>query len=85
MSKEVKKSVSAPVAQLDRASVFGTEGWGFDSLRAHHLSRYSQHYLNCFYFKNANFFESFLRELLIPVSNGLINSCKIKGLREHRA
>ena len=22
-----------PVAQLDRASVFGTEGWGFDSLR----------------------------------------------------
>ena len=24
----------APVAQLDRASVFGTEGWGFESLRA---------------------------------------------------
>lgn len=24
---------SAPVAQLDRASVFGTEGWGFESLR----------------------------------------------------
>ena len=23
----------APVAQLDRASVFGTEGWGFESLR----------------------------------------------------
>src|ERR1019366_10080492 len=27
----------APVAQLDRASVFGTEGWGFKSLRAYHL------------------------------------------------
>ena len=25
---------SAPVAQLDRASDFGSEGWGFDSLRA---------------------------------------------------
>ena len=23
------------VAQLDRASVFGTEGWGFESLRAY--------------------------------------------------
>jgi hypothetical protein len=26
----------APIAQLDRASVFGTEGWGFKSLWAHH-------------------------------------------------
>ena len=26
-----------PVAQLDRASVFGTEGWGFDSLRGRHI------------------------------------------------
>jgi hypothetical protein len=25
---------SAPVAQLDRASVYGTEGWGFESLQA---------------------------------------------------
>jgi hypothetical protein len=25
-----------PVAQLDRASVFGTEGWGFEPLRGHH-------------------------------------------------
>ncbi len=25
---------NASVAQLDRASVFGTEGWGFESLRA---------------------------------------------------
>ena len=25
----------APVAQLDRASVFGTEGWGFESLRVY--------------------------------------------------
>ena len=30
MSKEF-----APVAQLDRASVFGTEGWGFESLQTH--------------------------------------------------
>ncbi len=27
----------APVAQLDRASVFGTEGWGFESLRVYSL------------------------------------------------
>lgn len=26
--------VRAPVAQLDSASVFGTEGWGFESLQA---------------------------------------------------
>ena len=25
----------APVAQLDSASVFGTEGWGFESLRVY--------------------------------------------------
>ena len=25
----------APVAQLDRASDFGSEGWGFKSLRAY--------------------------------------------------
>ena len=25
----------APVAQLDRASVFGTEGWGFEPLQAY--------------------------------------------------
>ena len=29
---------NAPVAQLDRASDFGSEGWGFESLRARHLS-----------------------------------------------
>jgi hypothetical protein len=29
----------APVAQLDRASDFESEGRGFDSLRAHHPSR----------------------------------------------
>ena len=27
----------APVAQLDRASDFGSEGWGFESLRARDL------------------------------------------------
>jgi hypothetical protein len=27
-------SADAPVAQLDRASDFGSEGWGFESLRA---------------------------------------------------
>ena len=29
--------VYASVAQLDRASVFGTEGWGFESLRAYYV------------------------------------------------
>ena len=28
----------APVAQLDRASVFGTEGWEFKSLRAYQIA-----------------------------------------------
>ena len=27
----------APVAQQDRASVFGTEGWGFESSRAYQI------------------------------------------------
>ena len=26
----------APLAQLDRASDYGSEGWGFDSLKARH-------------------------------------------------
>ena len=28
------RSVQAPVAQLDRALVYGTKGWGFESLQA---------------------------------------------------
>ena len=32
----VERKELAPVAQLDRASVFGTEGWGFESLRAYY-------------------------------------------------
>ena len=32
----VKFEASGPVAQLDRASDFGSEGWGFESLRARH-------------------------------------------------
>ena len=28
----------APVAQLDRASDFGSEGWGFKSLRAYGIA-----------------------------------------------
>ena len=29
----------APVAQLDRASDFGSEGWGFESLQACYIFR----------------------------------------------
>ena len=35
----------APVAQLDRASVYGTEGWGFKSLRAHQSSLKEESYI----------------------------------------
>ena len=30
-------AMCAPVAQLDRASDFGSEGWGFESLWVYHL------------------------------------------------
>ena len=30
------REAKAPIAQLDRASVYGTEGRGFESLWAHH-------------------------------------------------
>ena len=30
--------IGAPVAQLDRATVYGTVGWGFESSRAYHFS-----------------------------------------------
>ena len=33
-----KIQTDASVAQLDRASVFGTEGWGFESLRVYSFS-----------------------------------------------
>jgi hypothetical protein len=31
---------AVPVAQLDRASDFGSEGWGFESLQARHFSQF---------------------------------------------
>ena len=33
---------NAPVAQLDRASAYGAEGWGFKSLLAHWFQRCSR-------------------------------------------
>ena len=36
VKKVLPKEEIAPVAQLDRASDFGSEGLGFESLRAHH-------------------------------------------------
>jgi hypothetical protein len=33
----------APVAQLDRASDFGSEGWGFESLRARQIYPAERH------------------------------------------
>src|SRR5467141_1694667 len=36
--RAVLESAHGPVAQLDRASDFGSEGWGFDSLRGRHFS-----------------------------------------------
>ena len=38
LAKSFPQKAFAPVAQLDSASVFGTEGWGFESLRAYILS-----------------------------------------------
>src|SRR3981081_4824167 len=37
--RAVLESADGPVAQLDRASDFGSEGWGFDSLRGRHSKR----------------------------------------------
>ena len=34
-SSALRRSAQAPVAQLDRVPVFGTGGWGFESLRAY--------------------------------------------------
>lgn len=33
-------SIYALIAQLDRALDYGSKGWGFDSLWAHHLNIY---------------------------------------------
>ena len=44
-----KTKVCAPVAQLDRALVFGTKGWGFKSLRAHFkIVSFCETILKCF-------------------------------------
>ena len=37
MYRMIRGTIVAPVAQLDRASDYGSEGWGFKSLRVHHL------------------------------------------------
>ena len=36
LASRLRSSHHGPVAQLDRASVFGTEGWGFEPLRGRH-------------------------------------------------
>src|SRR6267154_3348246 len=36
--KSVIENPAVPVAQLDRASDFGSEGWGFESLQARSLT-----------------------------------------------
>jgi hypothetical protein len=41
------KYSQAPVAQLDRASAFGAEGWEFESLRAHQIFFASANALEC--------------------------------------
>src|SRR5258708_20641792 len=38
----IRLPAHGPVGQLDRASDFGSEGWGFDSLRGHHFGTPSQ-------------------------------------------
>jgi hypothetical protein len=37
LSFDFGEETDAPVAQLDRVSDYGSEGWGFKSLQAHHL------------------------------------------------
>lgn len=37
-SREVSSSDQSGRSSMDRASVFGTEGWGFESLRPGHVS-----------------------------------------------
>ena len=34
--KKKQKTEYAPLAQLDRALVYGTKGWGFELLKVHH-------------------------------------------------
>ena len=49
----------APVAQLDRASDYGSEGWGFDSLQARHFNKIRAvriFFSACFLFVKAKFF-----------------------------
>ena len=40
-------NTQASVAQLDRASVFGTEGWGFESSQAYYITSLTQRSYSC--------------------------------------
>jgi hypothetical protein len=51
--------VWAPVAQLDRASDYGSEGWGFESLRARRVAKSP-----CTAKQYRDFIIALLRELL---------------------
>lgn len=42
------EKASAPLAQLDRVSVYGTEGWGFELLMVRHSKMHIV--LMCFFF-----------------------------------
>ncbi len=37
ISYNIKAFISAPLAQLDRALVYGTKGWGFELLMVHQI------------------------------------------------
>ena len=71
----------APVAQLDRASVFGTEGWGFESLRVYFAALSYSPTL-----ENTRFSDSVLRlsppcgKLLWFVDRGAFNSFCIPSM-----
>ena len=55
----IKCLLNCALSSMDRASGFGPEGWGFDSLRAYHISalkllrffekRQFQGFFNCFH------------------------------------
>lgn len=38
---DISASKNAPLAQLDRASVYGTEGWGFELLMVRQQKRHA--------------------------------------------
>ena len=72
--------IEAPVAQLDRASVYGTEGWGSESLQAYFFSHRGQLTSSCLNRRLSVLFPKGQKHFLYPVDRPVLQEALCANL-----